>query len=105
VKEAGQQEEISSIAKGTGSFQPKSDYNYSELKKSEEAPPSSISSRKKVEVVSSKSTIVPLKMKEPYQKIFEKFRYNLIDVDKLTAKTKNQAHKKNLDNITKSGLK
>ena len=105
VQEADKEQEISSISKGSASFQPKSDYNYSELKKSEEAPPSSISSRKKVDVISTNSTIVPLKMKEPYQKIFEKVRYTLIDVDKLTAKTKNQAHKKNLDNITKSGLK
>ena len=40
-----------------------------------------------------------------YQKIYEKYRYNLIDFGKLTEKAKMSAHKQNLDNITKSGLK
>ena len=40
-----------------------------------------------------------------YQKLYETFRYKLIDFGRLTMAAKMCAHKRNLDNITKSGLK
>ena len=123
IKEAGKDEEISEISKKSEmnlSFKPKTDYSYSDQKKSSEGAPPIIKSElksepklesyssksiKKVEVISSFTDFKPPNTKHCYQKIYEKFRYSLMNLEKLTIATKNQAHKKNLDNITKSGLK
>jgi hypothetical protein len=121
IKEAGKDEEISEISKKGSDFnisiagKPRTDYSYSD-KKMEELPPPQIlksvepveyssKSIKKVELISTISEFKPPEVKQCYQRIFEKYRYTLIDWDKLTSSTKIMAHKKNLDNITKSGLK
>lgn len=39
------------------------------------------------------------------QQIYEKYRYSLLDINKLIKRSKMIAHRKNLDNITKSGMK